>query len=96
MCTCAATNAGAVLSVSTVLDGELIDNGCGGMVSSGGANSIGVKAKIQPKVWQYIQESMGLRFLLLETEDSELVELSRRIFEDYREAVDQRLAARFR
>ena len=93
MCACAMINAGAIRSVSTVLDGDMIQKD-GLNISSGGANSIGEKGKLQPQVWQWIQEGIGLSFVLLATEDKELVELSGRIFEDYREEIDAQLAAR--
>ena len=93
MCACVMTNAGAQLSVSTVLDGVLNVND-GHPCSSGGASVIGDKARLQPGVWQHLQQRIGIQFNLLQTQDIELRELSRRIFEDYREEIDCRSANR--
>ena len=93
MCACTLTSAGAKLSVSTVLDGNLVEEN-GFRVSDGAANAIGDKGHIQPRVWRWIQGETGLTFILLETDDEQLVELSRRIFEETREFVDSALAQR--
>lgn len=93
MCDCAMINAGAVRSISTVPDGELVMVD-GVTCSSGGAMVLGKKKELRPQVWSWIQQTIGLQYSLLETHDTELRKLSRRIFEDYREAVDRRLAAR--
>ncbi len=91
MCTVTLTNVGAVRSVSTVLDGRLIRKN-GVLISDGGASSIGRKAKLQPQVWQGIQERQGLAFSLLETADTELTSLSADLFLKTREQIDRRLA----
>ena len=93
MCDCALTNVGAKLSVSTVLDGQLIQKD-GLSLSNGAANAIGEKGNIKPQVWQWIQKESGLVFRLLDTEDTQLVTLSRRIFEETREEIDTVLAQR--
>jgi tRNA(Arg) A34 adenosine deaminase TadA len=93
MCACTLINAGAKRSISTVLDGNLIEKE-GFKLSEGAASVIGDKAKLQPQIWQWLQSEIGLTFELLNTEDEELKILTRRIFEDYRKEVDRRLADR--
>jgi tRNA(Arg) A34 adenosine deaminase TadA len=93
MCTCVLTNGGVRRSVSTVLDGELKEEG-GWRFSAGAANAIGEKGRLQPQVWRWIQGEIGITFELLDTPDTELVTFTTRIFEDYREEVDRRLAER--
>lgn len=106
MCTCTLTNVGAMLSISTVRDGNLISEN-GYKISDGAANvvkykdtgsnseiSIQDKFKIQPKVWQWIQTEHNLKFDILETEDFELKDLSMRIFTETREDIDRQLAER--
>ena len=93
MCDCTLTNAGAKLSVSTVLDGNLVEEE-GFKRSDGAENAIGEKGRLKPKIWGWIQGASGLTFELLETEDDKLVDLSRRIFEETREDIDAALAKR--
>ena len=93
MCDAAMINAGASKSISTVQDGELIEDGYF-LRSDGGATVLGEKHHARPVVWGYIQEAIGLEYSLLETQDKELKGLSLAIFGDYREAVDLRLAER--
>lgn len=91
MCVCAMTNAGARRSISTVSDGKIITRG-GYLVSDGSASAIGEKSKLQPVVWQSIQESLGLTFAELSTDDEELVALSAASFFGTRNEIDFRLA----
>jgi tRNA(Arg) A34 adenosine deaminase TadA len=93
MCASAMTNAGASRSVSTIADGHLLQRS-GFFVSDGAANVLGDKSKTQPEIWQGIQQGRGLRFELLATDDVILQDLSRRIFEETRAEIDQRLSDR--
>ncbi len=93
MCACTLTNAGAKLSISTVEDGKLVETD-GIKHSDGAANVLDDKGKLQPAVWRQIQRTAGLEFQLLQTEDEELVDLSRRIFESTRQEIDEKLAQR--
>ncbi len=90
MCVCAMTNAGVKRSVSTVSDGKII-TWCGYLVSDGSASAIGQKSKLQPLVWQSIQERLGLAFVELSTDDEELVALSAASFFGTRNEIDLRL-----
>ncbi len=92
MCVTTLTNVGAKRSVSTVLDGDLIETAEGFYISSGSASAIGQKAKLQPLLWQRIQNLQVLRFTLLETNDEELKLLSAQIYIETREFIDQELA----
>jgi hypothetical protein len=85
------TNAGARRSISTVSDGRIITRG-GCLVSDGSASAIGQKSKLQPVVWQSIQEGLGLTFAELSTGDEELVALSAASFFATRNEIDFRLA----
>jgi len=91
MCVCAMTNAGARRSISTISDGKIIIRD-GYPVSDGSANAVGQKSKLQPVVWQSIQEGLGLTFAELSTGDEELVALSAAIFFATRNEIDFRLA----
>ncbi|MGH9211695.1 MAG: hypothetical protein ACRD2C_13565 [Acidimicrobiales bacterium] len=93
MCACALTNGGVVRSVSTAMDGELVD--VDGMATSGGGSSVlGAKWLLQPYNWRWLQEATGVRFELLDARDPELVALSWRVFAETGREVDQRLARR--
>ena len=92
MCTVTLTNVGATRSISTVLDGHLVETDDGFQISSGGAATIGKKGKLQPRVWQDPQRKQGLEFTLLSTADKDLRELSSLIFLETRDEIDQRLA----
>lgn len=106
MCSCALTNVGAMLSVSTVRDGDLITTEDGYKNSNGAANVIRYeelsegdtvirdKFKIQPQIWQWIQTTHKLQFSILKTEDKDLKELSLHIFTETREEIDRQLAER--
>jgi len=103
MCSCTLTNVGAMMSVSTVRDGNLILNEEGYKISDGAANvvqykdeelSVRDKFKIQPKVWQWIQTAHNLKFEILNTEDFTLKDLSMRIFTETREDIDRQLSER--
>jgi tRNA(Arg) A34 adenosine deaminase TadA len=107
MCSCTLTNVGAMLSVSTVRDGNLIVTEQGYKISDGAANVIVYKEpnvsqeevimdkfKIQPQIWQWIQTAHKLKFEILETTDQELKELSMKIFTETREQIDRQLAER--
>jgi len=93
MCAVVLTNLGAIRSISTVLDGDLIDKD-GYRISGGAANAIGEKNKIQPFIWQIIQAARGLSFVQLETNDQDLISLSGRIFTETREEIDRKLSKR--
>jgi tRNA(Arg) A34 adenosine deaminase TadA len=93
MCACALTNGGVVRSVSTVVDGQLVDID-GVATSDGGSSVLGAKWLLQPYNWRWLQEATGVRFELLEPRDRELAELSWRLFADTGHDVDRRLAQR--
>lgn len=93
MCTSMILNGGLKTSVSTVIDGDLIEKN-GFKLSSGGANSLGEKSKTMPQVWQWISEGQtknGLRLEQLKTDDKQLSDLSWRIFSQTREYIDSQL-----
>lgn len=90
MCACTLTNARAARSVSTVEDGDLVTED-GVRTTDGSAMVLGEKYPLQPRVWRQIQESLGLRFDLLDTADEELRRLSWEIFAVSRDAIDRQL-----
>lgn len=104
MCACTLTNSGAMLSISTVLDGKLKTTEEGYKISDGAANVLRYKNddnaeiidkyKIQPQVWQWIQTKHNLKFEILISNDKKLIDLSNRIFTETRESIDQFLANR--
>jgi len=87
MCVITLSSVGAKLSISTIEDGVLVESD-GIRISGGAATVIGEKGKLQPKVWQEIQARSGIVFELLETNDEQLKDLSRRVFEDNRAKID--------
>jgi len=93
MCASVMTNAGVTRSVSTVVDGQLVRQG-EFMVSDGAANVLDEKHLIQPMVWRAIQQNRGLRFQDLASDDTQLHDLSLRVFTDTRQQIDQALASR--
>jgi tRNA(Arg) A34 adenosine deaminase TadA len=93
MCVCVLTNAAISRSISTVVDGHLVQDG-DVVVSDGAASVLDKKFRLQPKVWQEIQRGLHLQFDQLSTLDSELVDLSWRIFAVSREEIDAVLARR--
>lgn len=94
MCASVITNAGAVLSVSTVPDGVLVTDSDGYRASNGAANVDGDKYPTTPSVWRQIQQSRGLTFDQLQTTDQELKDLSSLIFTSTRAEIDAILASR--
>lgn len=93
MCACVLTNAGVRRSVSTCRDGAVQRDG-DYLASSGAANVLGEKYRIQPRVWRDIQRARGLRFELLAPVDAEIHDLSWNLMARTRDELDRALAAR--
>jgi tRNA(Arg) A34 adenosine deaminase TadA len=94
MCASVLTNVGARSCISTTADGEPVKSGTAVTGSTGAATVIGEKRQLQPEIWQSLQDDLGLNFLLLETEDQELRDLSLAMRELGRNHLDRSIASR--
>lgn len=98
MCMVMIINAKAKMSISTALDGDLVQNEFLGKdspqkTSNAGAMAIGEKFKYNPFVWQWIAGSQNLNFTQLSTNDKDLINLSEKIFSTTREEIDAQLGS---
>ncbi|MCI5073112.1 hypothetical protein MRY82_09270 [bacterium] len=97
MCMVMIINAKAERSISSAIDGDLVQNEFLGKdspqkTSNAGAMAIGEKFKYNPFVWQWIAGAQNLKFEQLATEDKDLIKLSEQIFSFTREDIDNKLA----
>ncbi|HMQ10647.1 MAG TPA: hypothetical protein PKC21_00735 [Oligoflexia bacterium] len=98
MCMVMIINAKANLSISSAIDGDLVQNEFLGKdslqkTSNAGAMAIGEKFKYNPFVWQWIAGGQNLSFKQLSTDDKDLINLSEKIFSTTREEIDAKLGS---